>query len=80
MKSIKLFKYKNTWEFGRFCGLKYAVGFRVVGVDRYQGNVLKEYSILFENGNKKPFKVVFFKNFFECNYSRLGRKGDKLLE
>ena len=80
MKKIKYFKYNGTNEYWRFIGMKNAVGFRVVSVEHYQGNILKVYSILFKGGSEKPFKVVDFKSIFECGHSRLGLKGDKLLE
>ena len=80
MKKIRYFKYNGTNEFWRFIGVWDAVAFRVVSTERYNGNILKVYSILFENGKEKPFKVVYFKNMPECVDSWWGRKGPKLLE
>ena len=85
MKSIKYFQYKNTWEFERFLRackrwLEDAVGFSVVGVERYRGNILKTYAIYLSDGAKLHFKVVFFKDFFACKRAPWGFEGNKLLE
>ena len=79
MKNIKYFKYNGTAEFWRFVGMKDAVAFRVVNIERYHGNILKIYSILFKDGNQKLFKVTSFKSLSECNKACLGYKGEKLL-
>ena len=84
MKSIKFFKYYNTCAFERFLNThgyktKDVKDFRVVEKKQRFGNILKVYSISFRDGNEKYFKVVFFKNFDECNQSILGFKDDKLL-
>ena len=84
MKNIKYFKYKNTYEFGRFLKaydyiLDDVEGFSVVGTKWYHGNVLKVYFIHFNDGEKEYFKEVSFKSWNERNQSRLGFKGDKLL-
>ena len=85
MKKIKYFQYKNTWEFERFLrSYDYkpedAVGFSVVGLERYRGNILKTYTVYLNDGGKVYFKVVYFKSFNELHQCRLGFKGDKLLD
>ena len=85
MKSIKLFQYRDTWEFERFLSaygyrLSDAKGFSYIGQKQYSGNILKEYFIHFNDGEKEYFRIVYFKSFNECNQSRLGFKGNKLLE
>ena len=76
MKSIKYFKYKDTLAFEKFLSaygyrLENVKGFSVVGKKQYHGNILKIYFIHFNNGEFEYFKVVYFKNFNECNQSRL---------
>ena len=85
MKSIKLFKYKDTCEFMGFVGaydykLNDVVGFSYAGKKQYHGNILKEYFIHFKDGEKEYFRIAIFKNFNEYHQSRLGFKGDKLLD
>ena len=85
MKSIKLFQYKDTWEFKKFLDshnyrLSDVDGFSFIGKKHYHGNILKVYSIWFKDCGEQYFKVVYFKSFNECKQSRLGFKGDKLLE
>ena len=75
MKNIKYFKYKNKNAFKLFlsaCGYKFenVVGFSFIKKQQYRGNVLKLYFIHFNDGKKKYFKVVFFKNFNEWYQSR----------
>ena len=85
MKNIKYFKYKDTYEFKKFLdaygyrlwGVK---GFSYAGKKQYRYNVLKLYRITFNDGEYEYFKIVYFKSFNELNQSRLGFKGDKLLE
>ena len=85
MKNIKFFIYKNTYEFKKFLdaygyrlwGVK---GFSYAGKKQYRYNVLKLYRITFNDGEYEYFKIVYFKSFNELNQSRLGFKGDKLLE
>ena len=84
MKSIKYFKYKNTFEFEHFLS-KYGyivsdvVGFSVVGIEYHHGNILKEYMIYISGRVHVFFKVVYFKDFNECNKARLGVINNKLL-
>ena len=84
MKSIKLFKYWYSYELDR-CLKDYGytvedvVGFSVSSVKRYHGNILKTYIIYFKDGENVYFIVVYFKSFNECNQSRLGLSGNKLL-
>ena len=85
MKNIKYFEYKNTFEFGRFLSsygysLDDVKGFSFAGKEQYHGNILKEYYIHFNDGEKEYFRVVYFKSFNEINQSRLGFNGNKLLE
>ena len=85
MKNIKYFKYKDTYEFGKFLDsygyrLWEVKGFSYAGKKQYRYNVLKLYRITFNDGEYEYFKIVYFKSFNELNQSRLGFKGDKLLE
>ena len=85
MKSIKSFKYINTKQFNVFleeCNykLKDIFGFESSWKEQYHGNILKEYTIFFKNGEYKHFKVVYFKSLNECQQSRLGFNGERLLE
>ena len=85
MKSIKLFEYKNTYEFERFLSaydyrLENVKGSESIGKKQYHGNILKEYFIHFNDGEKEYFKIVYFKSFNEFHQSRLGFNGDKLLQ
>ena len=84
MKSIKLFKYWYSYDFEIFLKdygytIEDVKGFSVSSIKRYHGNILKEYFVHFNDGEKEYFKVVYFKSFNECNSARLGFKGDKLL-
>ena len=84
MKSIKCFKYVNKKCFSYFLkdyGYKLddVVGFSYVGKKQYHGNILKEYSIHFNDGEYEYFKVATFKNFNEYKRSSLGFNGNKLL-
>ena len=85
MKNIKYFKYKNKNKFNVF--LKeygYTIGdvkgFSVEHIERYHGNVLKIYSIYFNDDEYEYFKVVYFKSLNEYHRSRLGFNGNKLLK
>ena len=85
MKSIKLFKYKNTNEFLGFLGaydykLENVKGFSYIGQKQYCGNVLKLYYIHFDDGEYECFKAVCFKDFNAYHQSRLGFNGNKLFE
>ena len=85
MKSIKLFKYKDMHAFEEFLSaygykLEDVKGFSLVEKKQYFGNVLKEYSVHFKDGEYEYFKVVLFKDFNEYHQSRLGFKGSKLEE
>ena len=85
MKNIKFFKYKNTYEFERFLNaycyhLEDVKGFSVADQKQYHGNILKLYSIHFNDGEYEYFKEVSFKSFNELHQSRLGFNGDKLLD
>ena len=84
MKSIKYFKYKNTYEFEKFLSaarkrLDDVEGFSVIGSKHYRGNILKVYSIWFKDCSEEYFKEVSFKSLNESQKSRLGFNGDKLL-
>ena len=84
MKNIKLFKFKDTYEFERFLaeyGYKTedVEGFSVAGEKHYRGNILKVYFICLNDGEEIYFRVVYFKSFNESNQSRLGFNGNKLL-
>ena len=84
MKNIKSFKYWYSYEFERFLSaygykIEDVKGFSVSSIKRYHGNILKTYIIYFNDDEYEYFKVVYFKSFNECNQSRLGFKGDKML-
>ena len=84
MKSIDLFKYKDTNEFWVFLDaygykLEDIKGFSLAEKRQYHGNILKEYFIHFKDGQKEYFKVVIFEDFNEYRQTRLGFNGDKLL-
>ena len=84
MKSIKYFKYKNTYNFNLFLKERNYIlddvrGFKFVEKKQYQGNVLTLYFICFNDGEEICFTVVSFKSFNEYHQARLGFKGDKLL-
>ena len=83
MKSIKLFKYKDTCEFESFLNaydykFEDVKGFSLAERRQYNGNVLKIYNIRFNDGEYEYFKVVLFENFNEYRQSGLGFNGDKL--
>ena len=85
MKNIKYFKYLNTKQFNVFLNeynykLKDVFGFEASWKEQYHCNILKEYTIFFKSGEYAHFKVVYFKSFNECNQSRLGFNGNRLLE
>ena len=85
MKSIKYFKYKNTYEFEKFLDaydyrLENVIGFSYVGRKQYNCNILKEYFIYFDDGEYEYFKIAYFKSFNEMNQCRLGFNGDRLLD
>ena len=85
MKSIKSFKYKDSCEYEYMLdSYDYkpadVKGFSFAGKEQYHGNVLKEYYIHFNDGEKEYFTVADFKSFNEINQSRLGFNGNKLLE
>ena len=84
MKNIKYFKYFDRKQFNVF--LKeygYAIGdvkgFNLCEQTQYRGNILKIYSIHFNDGEMGCFSAVLFKNFNEYQQTRLGFRGDKLL-
>ena len=84
MKSIKLFKYKDTCEFMAFLvaygyKLNDVKGFKFIEKKQHCGNVLKLYFICLNDGEEVCFTVADFKDFNEYHQSRLGFKGDKLL-
>ena len=84
MNKIKLFKYRNMHEFEEFLSaygykLENVKGFKFAWKEQYHGNVLKVYSIHFDDGECEYFKVVFFKDFGEYRQSRLGFNGERLL-
>ena len=84
MKSIKYFKYKNTFEFEKFlCNYHYWVenikGFKYGWKEQYHGNILKVYLIYFNDNEYKLFRIVYFKSLNECEQARLGFIKNKLL-
>ena len=84
MKSIKCFKYKDTFKFEEFLSaygykLEDVRGYKFIDKKQYRGNVLKVYFICLNDGEEVYFKVVIFKNLNEYRQSRLGFNGDKLL-
>ena len=84
MKDIKHFMYKNTYEFERFLSatskrLDDVSGYSVGWKEHYNGNVLRVYIIYLNNSEYKLFRIVYFKNIFECNNARLGVINNKLL-
>ena len=85
MKSIKCFKYKNTFSFEKFLEeygytLDDIKGFNVSSIKRYRGNVLKTYIVYAFEGESVYFSVAFFKSFDEYNKTWLGFNGVKLLQ
>ena len=85
MKKIKYFKYNNTVALENFLDaygyrLENITGFKFGWKEQYQNNILKVYMIYFDDDEYEYFKVVYFKDFNECNQARLGFKGDKLLD
>ena len=84
MKSIKYFKFKDTYGFEGLLGsydykLEDVRGFKFIEKKQYQGNILKLYFICFKDGEEVSFTVADFKDFNEINQCRLGFKGEKLL-
>ena len=84
MKNIKYFKYVNKEKFKKFLSaygykLEDVEGFSVIGEKHYHGNILKVYSIWFNDCSEEYFKEVSFKSLNECHQCRLGFNGDKLL-
>ena len=84
MKSIKLFKYYNTFAFEKFlCDAHHWVedikGFKFGWKEQHRGNFLKVYEIYFNDGEYKLFRIVFFRNFNEYDKARLGAIKSKLL-
>ena len=84
MKSIKLFKYKDSCEFMAFLvaydyKLEDVKGFGLAEKRQCCGNILKIYNVHFNDGEYEYFKVVAFASFNEYHQARLGFKGDKLL-
>ena len=84
MRNIKYFKYKNTLAFEKFLKeYNYKIngvdGFSYIGQKQYHGNIFKVYSIWFKDYGEQYFTIVYFKSFNECNRSRLGFNGEKLL-
>ena len=84
MKNIKYFKYVNKEKFNMFlCAYGYKLddvkGFSFEEQKQYRGNVLKVYSIHFNDGEYGYFRVVTFRSFNEYYQSKLGFNGDKLL-
>ena len=85
MKSIKCFKYKDTFKFEEFLSaysykLEDVRGYKFIDQKQYRGNVLKLYFICLNDGEEVYFKVVDFESFNEYRQTRLGFNGDKLLE
>ena len=85
MKSIKLFKYRNTKKFANFLSdckntLDDVVGFDVVERKHCRGNTLTEYCIYFNDDECAYFKAVIFKDFHEYHQANLGFKGNKLFD
>ena len=84
MKNINLFKFKDTSEFWAFLGVrgykfKDIKGFSLAEKRQCQGNVLKIYSIKFNDGEYEYFKVISFEDFNEYRQTLLGFKGNKLI-
>ena len=85
MKSINLFKYKNTKKFANFLSdckntLDDVVGFSLDERKQYHGNIWKEYCIYFKDDECAYFKAVIFKDFHEYHQANLGFKGNKLFD
>ena len=84
MKNIKRFKYWYSYEF-ESCLKSYGYtlddvkGFNVAYKRCYHGNILKTYKVYVFDGESVYFSVAYFKSFNECNQSRLGFNGNKLL-
>ena len=48
--------------------------------EQYHGNILKVYTIYFNDDECEYFELVYFKSFNEYHKSRLGFNGAKLLD
>ena len=84
MKSINLFKYKDTSEFWAFLSsygykLEDIKGFTLAGRKQCRGNILKIYNVYFKDGEYEYFKVVIFEGSNEYHQAGLGFSGSKLL-
>ena len=84
MKSIDLFKYKDTNEFWVFLdayGYKLGdiKGFSLAERRQYRGNILKTYNVYFNDGEYEYFKVVIFADFNEYRQTFFGFSGNKLI-
>ena len=84
MKSIKHFKYINTYSFKKFLdgygyALSDAVGFSTYDRQQYHGNILKEYVIYLTDHDHIFFKTVDFKSFNEYYQSSLGFNSNRML-
>ena len=84
MKSIKLFKYKDTQGFESLLSsyeykFEDVEGFKLVEQKQCQGNILKLYYIYFNDGEEICFTVANFKDVHEYHQTKLGFKGNRLL-
>ena len=84
MKSINLFKYKDTNEFWTFLDvygykLEDIKGFGLAERRQCKGNVLKIYNVRFNDGEYEYFKVISFKDFNEYKQTLLCFSCNKLI-
>ena len=84
MKSINLFKFKDTSEFWVFLnsyGYKFedVKGFSLAERKQLQGNIWTEYCIYFNDDEKQYFRAVCFKDFHEYKQTLLGFSCYKLI-
>lgn len=85
MKSINLFKFRETKKFEEFLSsydykLEDVKGFSLSERKQYSNNVLTEYCIYFKDGEHEYFRVVCFQSFNEYHQARLGFRGNKLFD
>lgn len=84
MKSINLFKYKDTNEFLTFLAaysykLEDIKGFTLAGKKQCRGNILKIYNVYFNDGEYEYFKVVIFEDLNEYRQASFGGSCNKLI-
>ena len=84
MKSINLFKFKDTVEFQDFLNSydykqEDVKGFSFSERKQCNNNVLTEYCIHFNDDEKQYFRAVCFESLNEYNQARFGFSCNKLI-